>query len=539
MNSTGIKIFYSWQSDLPGNQTRSVIQESIESVVKSKKDTVEIIADRDTKGEYGSPDIVETIFKKIDECDIFIADVSIVNRYYAIDEEGKPIKAVKTTPNPNVLLELGYAAHVLGWENIICILNTDFGKIEELPFDIRQRRLTPYSLENKKKSEVRKMLRGIIESTVMNIQENGIRVKGSSSNHVVGAYDFETENLVKKLIPYKVANSEWYTKERKKILDKCKELINNITEIKIQPIKKIEEPIEPTEVDSTKIIDKEMKLPISLKKIDFNNDLLKKITKFNPVMIKEEDRRNITKKTKEWFEKDLSEDFFYLGGLQTKFDFLNKTNEYLGEEKEKNKHEKIEYLQYYMSEVEILDLYIETFEGLYLFPLAIFNYSNQADKNITVSVKINDDSADIISPTKELIYEEIVGLEGIIYESGIIKDLLIMPESTDISYDKDITYDINDSLHQMRKTPISIIGSSSPQYDSDDYERELKKYIVSPLDIDNSEVEFYVNDLRPKEKKWLSGSILVKPKARKISFSYFIKSNNSSGELSGLIEYEI
>lgn len=539
MNSTGIKIFYSWQSDLPGNQTRSVIQESIESVVKSMKDTVEIIADRDTKGEYGSPDIVETIFKKIDECDIFIADVSIINRYYAIDEEGKPIEAIKTTPNPNVLLELGYAAHVLGWENIICILNTDFGKIEELPFDIRQRRLTPFSLENKKKSEVRKMLREIIASTVMNIQENGTRPKGSSSNHVVGAYDFETKNIVKKLIPYEVANSEWYIKERKKILNKCKELINNITEIKIQPIKEIEEPIESTEVENTKIIDKEMKLPINLKNLDFNNDLLKKITKFNPVMVKEEDRISITKNTKKWFNIDLSEDFFYLGGLQTKFDFLNKTNEYSGTEKEKNKHEKIEYLQYYMSEVEILDLYIETFKGLYLFPLAIFNSSNQADKNITVSVKINDDSADIISPTKELIYEEIVGLEGIIYESETIKDLLIMPESTDIFYDKDITYDINDSLHQMRKTPVSIIGSSMPQYDSDDYERELKKYIVSPIDIDNSEVEFYVNDLRPKEKKWLSGSILVKPKARKISFSYFIKSNNSSGELSGVIEYEI
>ena len=39
MSQSEIKIFYSWQSDLPGNQTRSVIQESIESVVKTMKDT--------------------------------------------------------------------------------------------------------------------------------------------------------------------------------------------------------------------------------------------------------------------------------------------------------------------------------------------------------------------------------------------------------------------------------------------------------------------------------------------------------------------
>lgn len=29
------------------------------------RDTVEIEADRDTKGEYGSPDIVQTIFQKL------------------------------------------------------------------------------------------------------------------------------------------------------------------------------------------------------------------------------------------------------------------------------------------------------------------------------------------------------------------------------------------------------------------------------------------------------------------------------------------
>lgn len=84
MKNTEIRIFYSWQSDLPNSETRGLIQDSISSAVKMLRDTVEIEADRDTKGEYGSPDIVQTIFSKIDECDIFIADVSIVNKYSSI-----------------------------------------------------------------------------------------------------------------------------------------------------------------------------------------------------------------------------------------------------------------------------------------------------------------------------------------------------------------------------------------------------------------------------------------------------------------------
>lgn len=57
MASSEIKIFYSWQSDLPGNATRNLIQDSIDAVVKAMKNTVEIVADRDTKGEFGSPDM--------------------------------------------------------------------------------------------------------------------------------------------------------------------------------------------------------------------------------------------------------------------------------------------------------------------------------------------------------------------------------------------------------------------------------------------------------------------------------------------------
>ena len=91
--------------------------------MRGMRHTAEVTADRDTQGVFGSPDIVETIFSKIDDCDIFVADVSAVTTYPVLDSEGIPTDRIKATPNPNVLLELGYAVRVLGWENVICIMN--------------------------------------------------------------------------------------------------------------------------------------------------------------------------------------------------------------------------------------------------------------------------------------------------------------------------------------------------------------------------------------------------------------------------------
>ena len=53
-------------------------------------------------------------------------------------------------PNPNVMLELGYATHVVGWDRVICVLNSDYGAPENMPFDIANRRLTPFSLKGGK-----------------------------------------------------------------------------------------------------------------------------------------------------------------------------------------------------------------------------------------------------------------------------------------------------------------------------------------------------------------------------------------------------
>jgi hypothetical protein len=132
--------FYSSQSDLPNNTNRGFIERALEKAIDSIKAEAEMVIEpcleRDVQGETGSPDIAQTIFRKIEACRIFIGDVSIINPVTTIDRK---------TPNPNVLLELGYAAKTLTWEYVICVYNTAFGGVKDLPFDLQTRLMCTYS----------------------------------------------------------------------------------------------------------------------------------------------------------------------------------------------------------------------------------------------------------------------------------------------------------------------------------------------------------------------------------------------------------
>lgn len=162
-------IFYSWQSDLPNNTNWTFIEDSIVLAIKELKKIqpipININIDRATREDTGSPDIAESIFSKISNSSVFIADISIVN-----DSD----ESIRRTPNPNVLVELGYAARTLGWGKIICIYNTDFGSFDDLPFDLRNRRIMSYSLQDKVKSDMKKSLSNQIKKSIIEMQSKGI-----------------------------------------------------------------------------------------------------------------------------------------------------------------------------------------------------------------------------------------------------------------------------------------------------------------------------------------------------------------------------
>lgn len=161
-------VFYSWQSDKSKN--KNFISSNLDRAIrelKSKKNNefrVEISLDRDTQDKSGSPAIVQTIFDKISKSDIFVCDVSIINNSFF----NRKLRN-RLTPNPNVLIELGYAINHLGWERIICVNNTSLGENELLPFDLRGHRI---SMFNGYGEDEKKKLTSIFKTAIKSIVDD-------------------------------------------------------------------------------------------------------------------------------------------------------------------------------------------------------------------------------------------------------------------------------------------------------------------------------------------------------------------------------
>jgi hypothetical protein len=132
-------IFYSWQSDTKPKTNRNFIENALKSaILKLAQDqgtSIEPVLDRDTFGMSGSPDIVDTILAKVSAADLFVADVTLC----VVNGAGR------SSPNPNVLVELGYAIAQLGWDRILLVQNVVHGGPEMLPFDLRGRRIMTYA----------------------------------------------------------------------------------------------------------------------------------------------------------------------------------------------------------------------------------------------------------------------------------------------------------------------------------------------------------------------------------------------------------
>lgn len=167
-----ISVFYSWQSDLPNSTNRNFILTALERAAKNIRSdkfvTIEPVVDRDTIGVPGSPNIASTILEKIGLSEIFVCDVSIINPSRSLE--------CRPTPNPNVLIELGYAMSVLGNERIILILNKSYGIPEQLPFDLRMNRVIPYDMPESDvdKATERAKLQKLLEKAIRLIIERSI-----------------------------------------------------------------------------------------------------------------------------------------------------------------------------------------------------------------------------------------------------------------------------------------------------------------------------------------------------------------------------
>jgi len=138
-----LRVFYSWQSDLPGlvnmKLIRNALNDAAGSINGDLAQNLHVVIDEATRDVPGSPNIAESIFAKIRAADVFVCDLTKT----AESDFGA---GKRKFCNPNVAIELGYAIRVLGWNRIVIVFNRAYGAIpDDLPFDARGHRTLDFS----------------------------------------------------------------------------------------------------------------------------------------------------------------------------------------------------------------------------------------------------------------------------------------------------------------------------------------------------------------------------------------------------------
>jgi len=188
-----MKIFYSWQSDLPNNTNRGFIRKALEAALKDATADMNIAdaerpeIDEATKNTKGMVDIRESILRKIGECQIYVADLTPVSH----------TKRRKALPNPNVMYETGFASNRPGYDFIIGVMNTHNNKgPDSLPFDLRGRRILTYNLSTEADQKTRATaLKALTRSLAGAIRENlpSVAQKMSDENPIQPAPHDESD----------------------------------------------------------------------------------------------------------------------------------------------------------------------------------------------------------------------------------------------------------------------------------------------------------------------------------------------------------
>lgn len=132
-----VSIFYSWQNQHPGVINRyfisKALRKAIEAITKEYNFDESPRLEHDTTGIPGLPDIIHTIFSRIESSSVFVADVSFTSISMSNTD--------RLCANPNVLIELGFALKSLGDERLILVINDAFGSPEgHMPFNLAGRR---------------------------------------------------------------------------------------------------------------------------------------------------------------------------------------------------------------------------------------------------------------------------------------------------------------------------------------------------------------------------------------------------------------
>lgn len=187
-----VTVFYAWQSDSPEEANRFFIRDAAKEACKRINDDPsnkwDLKLDSDTQGTAGMCDIPATILSKIESCDIFLCDLTLV---------GQTFDGSKKLPNSNVVFELGFAANAIGFESIVAIVNEAKGYVNEQVFDVKRRNAITYSATTKdkeSKEKLAKTLEGVFRLTIKQCVEPA---RQADAEGQLGSISLLQENAVK------------------------------------------------------------------------------------------------------------------------------------------------------------------------------------------------------------------------------------------------------------------------------------------------------------------------------------------------------
>lgn len=187
-------IFYSWQTDNDPQLNRSFIENCLKKAIRNlnREDLSDLVIDRDTKNVPGMPDIGSTILEKISKSVVVVADLTLINPAIVRRPNERAVS------NPNVLFEFGYAFGVLGPKSMIGVFNLASGEIEELPFDLRPKRLMTYRLtigepKDKVKAKLISSLSTAIKQCIGDTEDEHIRRNSQIIRTLSETWMFGTE----------------------------------------------------------------------------------------------------------------------------------------------------------------------------------------------------------------------------------------------------------------------------------------------------------------------------------------------------------
>lgn len=180
-----LNIFFSWQveTDLQGFNNKAFLIECINSAIKivENKGALKGIRLKLVEGlrdVSGNPEVASMMFRQIDDCDIFIGDMTTAQRICNRLEKLRNKKCLyfRYSPNCNVYGEYNRALglHPEFWRQVI-LLQNDTNKIPEedksvIPFDTRHRRwpitFTLINNSEESKNEAKKAILNVLPEAI-------------------------------------------------------------------------------------------------------------------------------------------------------------------------------------------------------------------------------------------------------------------------------------------------------------------------------------------------------------------------------------